>query len=182
MLREFICSNGAQNTEIVVQWGRELCEAFILMHSLKNHYVYFALNADNVNVVEGKVLKLQQFEIIIRTREIDDDTCCLLYSNGYAAPEEFGRIGEQDERTTVYRIGVLMHIMMTESNPMEPPYELLPIREINPDLPKRLEKIISKCIQPNPAERYQSCKELLEDLINYQNYSKGILRWIKNFI
>ena len=43
---------------------------------------------------------------------------------------------------------------------------------INPSLPKGLEYIISKCIQMNPDERYQTCEELLADLNNYLNLPK----------
>ena len=50
--------------------------------------------------------------------------------------------------------------------------EAKPICEINSDLPKGLEYIISKCIEPNPEDRYQSGVELLKDLYDYENLPK----------
>ena len=47
-----------------------------------------------------------------------------------------------------------------------------PIREMNPSLSKGLEYIITKCIEPNPDNRYQSAKELLDDLNDYKNLPK----------
>lgn len=52
-------------------------------------------------------------------------------------------------------------------NPCEPPYEIRPIREINPSLSGGLERIILKCTQPNPANRYQNAAELMYALEHY---------------
>ena len=65
-----------------------------------------------------------------------------------------------------------MHHLVTGVDPNQPPYETKPICQINPDLPKGLEYIISKCIQPNPDDRYQNCDELMDDLNNYMNLPK----------
>ncbi len=65
-----------------------------------------------------------------------------------------------------------MFRLVTGINTTDPPYEIKPICMINPNLPKGLEYIISKCIQPNPNERYQTCEELLADLNNYQSLPK----------
>lgn len=60
-----------------------------------------------------------------------------------------------------------MFHLVTGINPTEPPYETKPICSINPNLPKGLEYIISKCTQLNPNDRYQSCEELMDALNNY---------------
>jgi len=65
-----------------------------------------------------------------------------------------------------------MHYLITGIEPTQPPYEVRPIRQLNPNLPKGLEYIIVKCIQHDPAMRYQSCDELMKDLNNYMNLPK----------
>lgn len=45
-----------------------------------------------------------------------------------------------------------------------------PIREIRPELSSGLEKIILKCVEKDPAQRYQSCEELLYDIENYDKF------------
>ena len=65
-----------------------------------------------------------------------------------------------------------MFRLVTGLNPTEPPYEVVPFRLVNPQLPKGLEYIISKCTQPNPKEKYQTCDELMEDMNNYLNLPK----------
>lgn len=52
-------------------------------------------------------------------------------------------------------------------NPCEPPYEIKPIREWNPALSSGLEKILLKCTQPDPNDRYQNCTELMYALEHY---------------
>ena len=70
-----------------------------------------------------------------------------------------------------------LHHLVTGVDPKKPPYEIKPICQVNPNFPKGLEYIISKCTWPNPAERYQTCGELLDDLNNYLYLPKpkGIL-------
>lgn len=96
----------------------------------------------------------------------DRDTCWL-GTRGYAAPEQYGGICQTDAKTDIFGLGMTMHHLVTGVDPKEPPYETRPICQINPKLPKGLEYIITKCTQLNPADRYQTCEELMEDLNNY---------------
>lgn len=61
---------------------------------------------------------------------------------GYAAPEQFGGMGQTDGRTDIYCLGATLYHLVTGKNPCEPPYEIRPIREINPSLSGGLERII----------------------------------------
>lgn len=92
-----------------------------------------------------------------------------LGTQGYAAPEQFGGQGQTDARTDIYGLGTTLYHLVTGYNPSEPPYEIFPIRHWNPSLSQGLEKIIWKCIQRNPKDRYQSCAEILYALEHYQD-------------
>ena len=70
---------------------------------------------------------------------------------GYAAPEQYG-INQTDERTDIYAIGVLMNVMLTGKPPE--------IRLYN----GRLKRVIVKCTQTIPDNRYQNVKELKRNL------------------
>ena len=72
----------------------------------------------------------------VRTYKMNqkEDTCCL-GSKVYAAPEQFG--GKQtDARTDIFGLGMTMFRLITGVNPVEPAYEVKPIRQINPELPR----------------------------------------------
>lgn len=108
------------------------------------------------------------------------DTTCL-GTMGYAAPEQFGGMGQTDQRTDIYTLGVTLHHLVTGHNPTHPPYELFPIREINPLLSYGLEAIIDKCVHRNPEDRYQSVLEIRNDLDNIDRIDskrrrKGLLK------
>ena len=50
---------------------------------------------------------------------------------------------------------------MTGCNPSEPPYEIRPIRQINPNLSSGLEKLLKSAPNATRMIRYQSCAELM---------------------
>jgi parallel beta-helix repeat protein len=101
------------------------------------------------------------------------------FSLSYAAPEqvspsEFGRTGE---RTDIYQLGVVFYELVTGSIPfggesiVEVGNAILrenPIApsEYNPDA-MAVQKIILKCLEKDPARRYQSAAELLDALAGY---------------
>lgn len=101
------------------------------------------------------------------------------FSLSYAAPEqvsptEFGRTGE---RTDIYQLGVVFYELVTGSIPfggesiVEVGNSILrddPIRpsEYNPDA-AAVDKIILKCLEKDPSQRYQSASELLDALAGY---------------
>ena len=101
-----------------------------------------------------------------KEKNLADTTC--LGTVGYAAPEQFGGMGQTDARTDIYCLGATLYHLVTGMNPCEPPYEIKPIREINPTLSSGLERIILKCTQRNPEDRYQSCAELMYALEHYE--------------
>ena len=67
---------------------------------------------------------------------------------GYTAPEEYG-VSPYDIRSSIYRIGVMLYYFVTGIDPGKPPYELYPVRQVNPSLSKKLEKIIKKFVVCN---------------------------------
>ena len=91
------------------------------------------------------------------------DTCCL-GTNGYAAPEQFGGMGQTDARTDIYCLGTTLYHLVTGHNPSEPPYEIYPITKWDPGLSTGLERIIQKCTHKNPQDRYQTAAQLRFDL------------------
>ena len=119
-----------------------------------------------------------------KEKNLADTTC--LGTVGYAAPEQYGGMGQTDARTDIYGLGATLYHLVTGCNPSEPPYEIKPIREINPSLSSGLERIIQKCVQRNPDERYQSAAELMYALDHYEEiddiYRKKQIRKLGVFI
>lgn len=168
--------NGAQPVDKVIEWSRQLCDVLSYLHSLNPPHIYRDMKPTNVVLKSDGMLKIIDFDTVRTYKQNKNGDTCWLGTRGYAAPEQFGG-SQTDARTDIFGLGMTMYHLVTGINPTEPPYEIKPICSINSSLPEGLEYIISKCIQLNPKERYQSCDELMADLDNYHSLprQKGIL-------
>lgn len=159
---------GAQPQEYVIEWAKQLCDVLGYLHSREPAIIYRDMKPSNIMLKPDGNLTLIDFGTAreFKEKNLADTTC--LGTIGYAAPEQFGGMGQTDARTDIYCLGATLYHLVTGRNPSEPPYEMKPIREINPSLSGGLERIILKCTQRNPEDRYQSTAELMYDLHNYE--------------
>lgn len=158
---------GAQPQENVISWAKQLCDVLGYLHSRTPAIIYRDMKPANVMLKPDGNVTLIDFGTAREYKEknLADTTC--LGTVGYAAPEQFGGMGQTDARTDIYCLGATLYHLVTGKNPCEPPYELLPIRQINPGLSSGLERIIQKCTQRDPNDRYQSAAELMYALEHY---------------
>ena len=91
------------------------------------------------------------------------DTYCL-GTRGYAAPEQYGGMGQTDARTDIYGLGMTMYHLLTGRDPEVLAEDPKPIRQYGPALSAGLEKIVSKCVEQDPKKRFQNCDGLLKAL------------------
>lgn len=162
-LREF----GAQPEADVIEWAKMLCDVLEYLHTREPAIIYRDMKPANVMLKPDGTISLIDFGTARQHKasKVEDTTC--LGTRGYAAPEQYGGMGQTDARTDIYCLGATIYHLVTGMNPGEPPYEIYPIRSIDPSLSPGLEKIILKCTQNDPKMRYQSCAELRYDLENY---------------
>ncbi|MBI2433819.1 MAG: serine/threonine protein kinase, partial [Candidatus Hydrogenedentes bacterium] len=94
----------------------------------------------------------------------------------YMPPEQAqGRINEIDKRSDVYSLGAVLYEMLTAKTPhsgkttkeiiehvvREP---VRPVLELEQDAPAELAGICDKCLDKDPAHRYQSARELADEI------------------
>lgn len=101
------------------------------------------------------------------------------FSLSYAAPEQVSpsEFGRTDERTDIYQLGVVFYELITGSIPfggesiVEVGNAILREKPLSPSEytadAEAVEKIILKCLEKYPADRYQSAAELLNALSRY---------------
>lgn len=159
---------GAQPQEYVIDWAKQLCDVLGYLHSRTPAIIYRDMKPANVMLKPDGNVMLIDFGTAreFKEKNLADTTC--LGTVGYAAPEQFGGMGQTDARTDIYCLGATLYHLVTGMNPCEPPYEIKPIREINPSLSSGLERIILKCTQRDPNDRYQSTAELMYALEHYE--------------
>ena len=159
---------GAQPQEYVIDWAKQLCDVLGYLHTRHPAIIYRDMKPSNVMLKPDGNVTLIDFGTAreFKEKNLADTTC--LGTVGYAAPVQFGGMGQTDGRTDIYCLGATLYHLITGKNPSEPPYEMKPIREINASLSSGLERIILKCTQRDPQDRYQSCAELMYALEHYE--------------
>lgn len=176
---------GVQSQENVIEWGKELCGVLDYLHTQNPPIIYRDMKPANIMLQPNGNIKLIDFGIAREYKEQNLEDTINLGTKGYAAPEQFGGKGQTDARTDIYCLGVTLYHLVTGKNPCEPPYEIYPIRYWKPELSSGLESIILKCTQLNPAERYESCAEVLYAINHYEeaddSYRKRQKRKVEAF-
>lgn len=185
-LDHWLKKDGAQPQEKVVEWAKQICDVLGYLHSRKPPIIYRDLKPANVMLKPDGQIMIIDFGTAREFKETSiEDTSCL-GTQGYAAPEQYGGHGQTDARTDIYTLGATMYPLLTGHNPSLPPYEMYPIRRWNPALSSGLEKIVLKCTQRNPNDRYQNCAELMYALEHYGELDsayrrKQSIKW-KSFV
>jgi serine/threonine-protein kinase len=171
-LEQIVKQHGPQPQESVIAWGKDLSQALEYLHSCSPPIIYRDMKPANVMLKPDGTVRIIDFGIARELKEQQADEkvgdTTMLGTRGYAAPEQFGGIGQTDRRTDIYCLGATLYNLLTGKSPADPPYEMYPIRQIDSALSPGLEKIIATCTQQNPDARYQSCAELYYALENYE--------------
>lgn len=168
-LERLLAEEGAQPLERVADWALQLCDVLDYLHTRTAPVIYRDMKPSNIMLQSDGSVVLIDFGTAreFKERNVADTVC--LGTNGYAAPEQFGGMGQTDARTDIYCLGTTLYHLVTGHNPSEPPYEIYPITKWNPRLSTGMERIIQKCTQKNPEDRYQTVRELRYDLEHYKD-------------
>lgn len=165
-LDKVLAEYGAQSQDLVIDWAKQICEALGYLHSQKPPIIYRDMKPANVMLKPEGNIKIIDFGIAREYKEGNLADTTVLGTKGYASPEHYG--GRQtDERSDIYTLGMTMHHLLTGVDPRPADYIYAPIRQWNPELSGGLERIIDKCVSPDPKDRYQNCNELLYALDHY---------------
>lgn len=166
-LDKVIAREGAQPMDRVLDWGMQICEVFNYLHNQYTPIIYRDMKPANVMLQPNGQLMMIDFGTA-RTQKVgvmmSADTLCL-GTSGFAAPEQFGGMGQSDARTDIFCLGGTLYNMITGHSPSDRPMGIRPLEEWNPALKDTpISYIIYKCTRNDPDARYQTAMELYEDL------------------
>lgn len=156
-----------------LQWLRDLCSVLTYLHGQRPHpIIYRDMKPSNIMLQPNGSLKLIDFGIAREYKQESNADTTYIGTKGYAAPEQFGK-AQTDARTDIYSLGVTMYHLLTGKSPYEPPYQFVPVRQLVPELSHGIEYILNKCVQSEPADRYQTVDELVDDLDHIYRFDRA---------
>jgi len=137
----------------------QLCEALEYAH---HHTVHRDIKPENVMVSGDNVVKLMDFGIskLMDTTGLTD-TSVVMGTPFYMSPEQLRNSANVDVRTDIYSVGVMLYEILTGNMPTGVPK---PASQLTREVPPTLDPIVAKCVEPDPADRYQSVAELRTDI------------------
>ncbi len=143
----------------VQRWGKDLCLMLGYLHSSTPPVIYQDMKPDNIMVQPRGNLRLIDFGAVMKGQE---RTQLRFGTRGYAAPEQFDSESMIAARTDIYALGQTMYQLITGMNPGKTNgvSKGFPRKKF----PRKLRKIIKKCVSENPAGRYQDCQKLRDAL------------------
>lgn len=176
-LKQIIKEKGRLSPQVTTQIAIRILSA--LQHAHKNGIIHRDIKPQNVLVHSEGLIKVSDFGI---ARMADTQTISkadsVMGSVHYFSPEQAK--GEPvTERSDLYSVGVVMYEMLTGHVPFdgETPVAVAmqhirnkpaPITTFSPDVPPALCRVVMKAMEKNPAERYQSARDMAEDLLQSQ--------------
>lgn len=170
-LKTYIDKKGRLEVKEAISIAIQVAQGIQTAHS--HHIIHRDIKPQNIIISkEGKV-KVTDFGIA-RASSAQTINSNAMGSVHYISPEQ-ARGGYSDERSDIYSLGISLYEMITGSVPFEGDTtvavalqhiqgEIPSPRDVVPDLPVSVEKIIYKCTQKKPERRYAKAAELIMDL------------------
>ncbi|MGZ8867149.1 MAG: serine/threonine-protein kinase [Thermoanaerobaculia bacterium] len=169
----------------VAEVGARLAHALAVAHS--HGVVHRDIKPHNVMICANGTLKLLDFGIA-RGAGIDLNTVTtsgvMVGTPEYMSPEQFGG-GRVDARSDIYSLGILLYELTSGEVPFggDTPVVLgikhqtaqpAPIRGSRPNVPAWLERIILKCLEKDPADRFLTASDLAAELLRPRRGAKNV--------
>jgi serine/threonine protein kinase/tetratricopeptide (TPR) repeat protein len=171
-LAGMIRKHGKLSVERVVALGRQIASGLAAAHEAG--VVHRDLKPENI-MVEGDVALIMDFGIARALSATEKTVAGAVRGTiGYMAPEQ-ARGEPVDQRVDIYAFGLILYDMLlgrvrharSGQNPVAELMERMqhappPPIELDPNIPADLDRVVSRCIEPDKNLRYQTTGELVE--------------------
>jgi len=145
-----------------------LCAALEYAHS---HTVHRDIKPENVMICDDGTVKLMDFGIskLMDTKHLTGPAI-VMGTPFYMSPEQLRDSASVDARADIYSVGVVLYEILTGNMPTGVPR---PASHLTREVPPALDPIVAKCVDPDPAKRYQNVRELRTALLPIRKLVEG---------
>ena len=174
-LAGLIEKNGRLPQERALKFAKQLSAALDAAHN--EGVVHRDLKPQNILVDQADQIYVSDFGL---AKSLEPDMTAMtqagqvLGTPRYMSPEQV-EAKDLDQRSDLYSLGLIFYEMFTSELPFraESSFQLMykqvheaakDPRTVCPELPEYIANIVLKCLEKDPARRYQSAREILADL------------------
>lgn len=172
-LKQYINEHAPLDMNKAVDIGMQICDA--LDHAHQNELIHRDIKPHNILINKYGRIKVTDFGIARAVSSVTiTHTGSVLGSVHYFSPEQAKGIAA-GAKSDLYSLGVVLYEMLTGELPFsgDSPISValkhlqesyVAPRKLRPEIPQSLENVIIRAMAKEPMYRYESAREMLEDL------------------
>ena len=172
-LKEYIRANSPLNLGNIIKIMDQILSAMSLAH--KHNVIHRDLKPQNILMDKHGNIKIADFGIAVALNQNSvTQTNSAIGSVHYMSPEQT-RGGLVTKQSDIYSLGIILYELITGNVPfngdsavsiaLKHAQEPIPsIRKQDPNIPQPLENVVLKATAKDPRDRYNSAKEMKDDL------------------
>ncbi|MCK4308060.1 serine/threonine protein kinase [candidate division WOR-3 bacterium] len=173
-------ARGGLNLTLALDFAIQFCNGMDYAHTkfkgMGKSFVHRNVKPSNILITQDRVVKVAGFGLAKIFDEMSDAICG---TPSYMSPEQFSGSKDIDVRSDIYSFGCVLYEMLTGKLPFvgislgELRDKHLKERQknpkvVNPLIPSALDSVVMKCLEKKPENRYQSFREVKEELIKFK--------------
>ena len=157
-LETYIRKNRIIDEKTAIEWFKAILLAIKQLHD--NHILHLDIKPSNIIRKPDGGMVLIDFD---SARKIEDISIGMDYgTKNYIAPERLVS-ASSDYRSDIYSLGIAMYYLLTQRYPYEN-NKYTSLERYKVKVSAEFERIIKKCIEIDPNNRYESCNTVLDSL------------------
>ena len=161
----------------VASLGRRIAAALVDLH--RQNVLHLDIKPSNVMIRDSGEAAFIDFGLsrhLLLPDLLEEEFQVPMGTGPYIAPEQIMK-NRSDRRSDIFSLGVLLYYLATNVRPFGLPHaqsqlrrriwrDPVPPRKLAPDMPPWLQEVILKCLEVDPADRYETAKQLAFDFVN----------------
>ncbi|NDG28052.1 MAG: serine/threonine protein kinase [Proteobacteria bacterium] len=181
-LSQIIQKVGALPAEVAAAILLGLARGVSYIHN--RHLIHRDIKPSNIRLTARGEVKLMDFGIVMDTESHSlTRPGMMVGSPSYLSPEQV--IGDPlTPQSDIFLLGICLYEMLTGTRPFKEEgnktvfqrireCEYISAQEMNSAIPRKLNRIIEKCLEKDPRDRYATAKEVVQELETFLGFIKS---------
>jgi eukaryotic-like serine/threonine-protein kinase len=180
-LSHYLRENGPFNVKDTVSVLKQLLDA--IGHAHQVGVIHRDIKPSNILLCDNGKVKVTDFGLAKVVQQKDGASTVTQTRAGtlyYMSPEQIKGLKNVDIRSDLYSLGMTLYEMLTGRVPFDKTDSDFTIQrqivdgeipspiKFNAEIPKKFSKIIQKSINKDPEKRYQTAREMLDDVLVFE--------------